>query len=254
MKKLITLLLTLTLILSAVTLYSCDEKDPYVVYEKAYEKMEKLDSLEIDMDMKVTLSGIVTTTADYDFNIKTENAEKVEDPRLRMVGSMKMLGKTVDMDIYTEGEWCYCSISGQKYKVKVEDNANDAASDAIELTECDLPEEVFKGVEVKTEGGNKRIEVTLSGEELMEFFGEAVEGMMGGLNVGELKAASIKDAVVTVVINGKGYVSEMSLSFGMTASVSTLTFEMTVKYVDPGSKVEINAPEGLDSYTQISEG
>lgn len=255
-KKIVSLLLTLCMLVTLGALASCGEKSAAEIVNAALEKTNALDSYAADMalDISMSVSGV---TMDIPMNIEMKAAGiKSGAPVISAAMTMEMLGISVAMDIYSDGEWMYIDALGEKYKMSMAD-----ASGEYDYTEymdsmlVALPEDMLADKElIKNEDGSQSITIEIPSETFTELYGDLVTQMNSTSTGAALEDISITDAVVTITVADE-YVKSYDISFGMTMNVSGTETTAEAKAVltikDPGTDVTVTAPEGLEDYAEI---
>ena len=261
MKKLTAIVLSVIMLLSAMSLASCAKLTTASVYAKATEKLLELDSVEMTTSMTIDMSAAgQTISMDMDYVIKSKGL-KTEAPTAYADIKMSMLGQTVDIVAYAEGDYVYISAMGEG--IKLPKDSDMAAGYDIEATmnafEIDVPLEILEATEFVTdEEGNYILSFDLDGAEhadiLKNFTDNVISGMDSSLSDYELSIGDVKYELVI----GKDYMLKgMSIEMTMDITVEGITMTANVvaegEYVAFGDSVTITPPEGYQSYEEWVE-
>ena len=125
MKKLTAIFLSLVMVLS-MSLGVAAAEDPQAVYQAAEEKTNALTSMDVGGTGTITVAvedrstGGMTQTASMDmgFNLDMQvNAEDPQNPQMKMLMDMSMLGETINMEMYFRDQYLYMNTAGEKMKM-----------------------------------------------------------------------------------------------------------------------------------------
>ncbi len=250
MKKFAAILLTLMLI---IPFASCqkEKQTPYELYKAAYDKMSALDSYEmnIDMTMKMSMEGM-DLEIPMDMNIKTAGL-KTDSPVSRVVTTTEALGMSSTTDVYTAGEYSYYTAEEGNYKIKTE--LDEDAATGMNMLEADFEESAFEGAEItEDKDGNKTFALTLSSKQ----FADSFKDLIGSLTEENVNA-EISDIKISVTVSSNGYFKALSMSFKMPMDMMetevATEINMECEFVNPGTAVSVQAPEGYESYEDYSD-
>ena len=150
MKRIISVVLAVCMLLSVMVLASCAET-PESLINRAMIKMASLTSIEAEMDAEIKMSMMgVDMSMPIDMHMVIEDA-KSETPVSSVKAEMSFMGETVAMDMYIDAQgWAYMTVDGESYKVNAAAAAEelpistDLATDMV----TQFPEEYFEGVEI----------------------------------------------------------------------------------------------------------
>ena len=265
-KRLISLLLALTVLCTGVMLTACGGNEtvpPETVVEKsvadvineALKKTEDLDSMSavLQMEMNMATEGI-TMSVPITAKIKTKDM-KSDDPVASVVVTMSMFGEEMDIEMYQEGQWAYMVMGDVKYKGNAKDMEGelDYADSAYNMLE-EIPDELLKDVAlVKAEDGSQSATITIPAEKFADIYDDLIESVNSetDLDLGEVK---ISDAVVKITI-ANGYVTVCDIAFSIETIVeelsSTTEVKTTLTYENPGQEVTITPPEGYQDFEEM---
>ena len=255
MKRIISLVLALCVVCMCGVLVSCETESTFSVISTALDNTQALDYMDATMEMEINMESQGTTmsipmTAD----IKANNL-KSDNPVMSTEISMSMLGMTVDMKMYQEGEWAYYDALGMKYKIKVTEETNEYDySDDVNFMVKDIPEELLENVElVKSEDGSVTVTVAIPDEQFADIYDDYIDSLNSttGYEDGDI---TITNAKVSITVKDE-YVSVYDMSFNMNIDIEGVSSaaEVTAKvtYNNPGEKVTVTPPEGYKDYKEM---
>lgn len=255
MKRIISVVLAVCMLLSVTLLASCSQT-PAALVNGAMAKMTDLTSMEakIDSEIKMNMMGI-DVAVPIDMYMVIEDT-KSENPVGSVKVEMSFMGETVAMDMYMDGQgWAYMTANGASYKVNTAAAEAELPLSADSVTSMikEIPEEYFEGVEIeKNDDGSKSVTLSLTPEQFAALFGNTLDGLtasMGG-------AVSIKNATLEVAVKG-GYVVELDVEFDMDMNVQGMavaaTMEMDIDYINPGKAAKATPPAGYENFPEIDE-
>ena len=127
MKKLTAIFLSLVMVLS-MSLGVAAAEDPQAVYHAAAEQTNALTSMVVGGTGTITVAGedrstggmTQTASMDMGFNLDMQvNAEDPQNPQMKMLMDMSMLGETINMEMYFRDQYLYMNTAGEKVKKPV---------------------------------------------------------------------------------------------------------------------------------------
>ncbi len=250
MKKITAIFLTLMLI---IPFASCQKKEqkPYELYKAAYDKMSALDSYEMNMHMTMKMSTEgMDLDIPMDMNIKMAGL-KTGSPVSRSLTTTEMLGTSTTADVYTAGDYSYYTSEEGNYKIKTELDEDTLAG--INMLETDFQESSFKDAKItKDKDGNRTFDLTLSSEQ----FADSFKKLIGSL-AEESMSAEITDIKISVTVSSNDYLKAISMNFKMPMDMMgtkiATEVSMECEYVNPGTAVSVQAPDGYESYEEYSD-
>ncbi len=261
MKKLISIIMVLAMMLSGVSLASCNKDElsaeelaAHNAYNEALKKTNELDSLDgkLVMNISMNVQGM-TQTVSYDFDMKATGAKDPATMKMRMKGTMDLAGTKTVMDCYVENGWGYydMEVSGQKLQFKTNLNGEgDGYSDMFNMGTVELPKKLFKNVSVTEKpDGSKLLDVTLSGKQILSLYTDLAAS--GGM---EVKPSDISDASVIATVDKSGYLAKVEVKFTMLIQGISAKTVMTVEYFNLGSPVAVTPIDGYKSFPEQSLG
>ncbi len=259
MKKLLSIVLVFVMSLSCFALASCDEKgltgaqlEAYQNYTNALEKTNSLNDLDgkLDMNIVMTAQG-ATETISYRFNMKATGVKDSKTMKMRLDGTMNMMGQNIVMDCYLENGWAYYDMtaSGQAMKFKTNLNGgNDEYSEMFNMGSVDLPKSLFKNVEVtKNADGSKSLALTLSGKQILSLYSDLTASLGS-----EFSASDISDASVVAFVNKDGYLAKTTVTYSMVIQGVSAKTVLTVEYFNLGQSVAVEPMDGYQSFPEQS--
>lgn len=266
MKKLISLLLALTILCAAIGFAGCSnenapaETKAKTTFESINEALEKTANLEsmaaqMKLEMNMVADGM-TMSIPMTAKLKAKDM-KTDNPIISMVVSMTMLGQNIDVELYQEDQWAYVVMEDMKYKANAEETLSEYnyVASADEMLQ-QIPEELLKDVElVKAEDGSQSVTVAIPDEKFAEIYNDFIASVNSEteLDLGEMK---ITDAVVKITI-ANGYVTVYDIAFTMEMTAEGVSSSTEVKaaitYENPGQEVTITPPEGYQEFEEMDE-
>lgn len=251
-KKLIALALTLLLV---CTLFTACGESAFSIISSAVEKTENLDSMAVQMklEMNMAMEGM-TLSIPLTANIKAKDI-KSDAPVTFAEVSMTMLGQSVDVEMYQEGDWAYMVMGDMKYKANVADADSEYDyTDEVNAMLQAIPEDLLENVEmVKGDDGSASATISIPDEVFAEIYSDFIDsvGESAGMEGTEI---TISDAVVRITV-ANGYVSVYDMEYTMEMTVSGVSATTEVKasatYDNPGEEVTITPPEGYADFEEL---
>ena len=187
-KKLISLLLALTVLCMGVLFTSCGNdnapeetkaKTTFEIINEALQKMESLESMDAQLKMEMNMSSEgITMSIPMTIKMKAKDL-KTEKPILSMVISMSMLGQNIDMELYQEDQWAYMVMGDLKYKASAKQMEGEFnyVEDADNMLQ-QIPEELLKDVQLtQAEDGSQTVTVTFPEEMFAQTYGDFIESV-----------------------------------------------------------------------------
>ena len=201
-----------------------------------------------------------TVSIGMDYGIKSKGL-KTEAPIGYADIKMTMLGQSVDVTAYAEGDYVYISTMGEGIKLPKDSEA--AAGYNIEATmssfEIEVPLELLESTEFTAdEEGNYVLSFIFDGNEhadiLKTFTDNVMSGISASLSDYELSIGEVKYDLVI----GKDYMlKNMNIEMAMDITVEGITMNVNVvsecEYVAFNESVTITPPEGYQSYEEWVE-
>lgn len=245
--------LVLAGVLAAAGLSGCAKKqDPKEVYDAAVAKNASLESVDMDSQMKITLSqGEETMELEAFTNSKLDQSDK-ENIRLLTTSSLTMDGESLDSTAFYEDGYYYIETAGQKIKYPM--NVEEIMS-TVEQTvgTTELPSDSMESIELKKDGDSQILTFTAAPEKMNDYLNE-VMGSLGDLNALGDVDMKIDSASGEYTIGKDGYYTDMKMNIAMTmesgGSSLSMNIDMTGTVNNPGQAVEITLP-GTEGYTEV---
>lgn len=259
MKRIVSLILTLCMILGCGVLSACSNQSAYDVVNSAMEKTSALDSMDaaVKMTMNITI-GDESINMPMNYKIKATGLQG-ENPKLRMemttTASIAGTTNSITMDIYTTDGWIYMSTNGSGYKMKQEAMDGQMGADmSTDLIVQPLPETLLKDCKLtKNNDGSESVRITVDGKEFMDLFKDMIDSMNSNIGT-EVVNLTISDATVTITVRD-GYISVYEMDYSMNMEVSGTAAQAavtaSVQYNNPGKAVTVTPPDGYESFPEI---
>ncbi len=257
MKKLLSIILILVLSLSCFSLVSCNKDElsgeqlaAYDAYNDALAKTNSLQCLDgkLDMAIKMNVQGTVQTVS-YEFNMKAADVKTPATMKMRLNGTMDMVGQKVVMDCYMEDGWAYYDMvtMGQNMKFKTNlAGGNNEYSEMFNMGSVDLPKILFKNVSVtENADGSKFLTLTMNGKQLLALYTDLASSIGT-----EIKPADISDASVTATVDKDGYLSKTVVTYSMVIQGVKADTTLTVEYFNLGQSFTVEPIEGYKSFPE----
>ena len=259
MKRIISLILALCIILACGALSACSNQSAYDVVNAAMEKTSALDSMDATVEMTIDMkTGDESIALPMIYKIKASGLQS-ENPKLRMdmTTTVSIAGTTnsITMDIYAADGWAYISSNGSGYKMKQDAMDGQMGTDmSTDLIMQPLPEALLKDCTLqKNDDGSESVRITIDGKEFMNLFKDMIDSMNSNIGT-EAVNLTISDAVVTITVQDD-YISVYEMEYSMNMEVSGTAVQATasasVKYNNPGKAVTVTPPEGYESFPEI---
>ena len=232
MKKILSIMLVLCMLLSAFALTSCefgkddgddddDDKSDLLTAElvgnaiKATTEMKNLEA-KIDVDITVSVTGM-------SMNVPIDALIRVDDDEASLDMEASIFGEKAEMKIYTDGEWVYMLEDGVGSKTPVTDDALglDIPFGSIEDvmgTIDDIPEDALDKFDVKkNKDGDTELSVTMTKED----FPEVYEGIIQGLTEtgNSVDEDDISNIDIVIVVAKGGYIKGVEMEFSVDMSI-----------------------------------
>ena len=228
----------------------------YEVINAALENNEKLDSMNMEMQMDISIS-MEGQTIDVPMTVTCKAKNVTSDsPIVQTHIATSVLGQKSNVDMYQEGTWAYITTQGQSFKTDIsEENPYDQLGSSQDIM-MDLPEELLKDFPMtQNSDGSQTVTITIPNETFESIYGDLLESINSTSSAGTATSVSVKDATVKITVK-QGYVVEYSMNFEMDMTVSgydaSSRVTASVKFIDPGQDVIITPPAGYQSYPVMS--
>ncbi len=261
MKKILSLFLCLIFVFGAAFLTSCDDekmskeaREAYKTYTDALDKINALDSIngKLNMSMTMKIDGTVEAMA-YNFNMKATGVKNPETMKMRMDGSMNVMGESIVMDVYLDSGWAYYDMTSMGTNMQFKTNLNgenEEYSQMFEMGKVELPEKLFKKVDVENNAdGSKSLSLTLSGSQLLNIYPDLSDS-----GISAAKPSDISNANVSATVDKNGYLTKIEMSFSIEVEGVRASTLITVEYIEPGKAVTVTPMEGYESFPEQSIG
>ena len=265
MKKLLSVLLILCLMLSALALVACNDEQPETpdapVVKTTAEKFNDAiratyaaDSYAVKYDMNIAMETMgMTMDIPTSMDMKIKNAAS-DSPVASIDMTMEMLGMEIAIDMYMEDGWIYATAMGESYKSRVTDE-DDYTQDIDDMLK-ELPEDYLNELEVTVNpDGSETVVLAMSGDEFSEIFSSTITDVANSA-ADAFDALEITETGVKITIKD-GMISLYSINFVMTMQsegveiVSTATADMA--FTAFGDDVVVTPPEGYLDFPEESD-
>ena len=253
MKKILSVILAITMLFATLSLTACGQA-PAEVIENAFEKTENLDSYHAVMETSISMGGggfsvEIPMTIEY----KVEGA-KSQNPKLYAKSIVEVLGESVTVETYMAGGWMYVVQGDNKFKAdisKIDDVDDYDYSAFMEGIMQELPEDLLKNVEFKVEDGAKTVTVNIPDATFKQVFDDFLEEMGELALQDEFDKLTTSNATVSMSVKD-GYISDYSMEYTMTLGMDGINMDAnvsaSVSFKNPGEKVSVTVPSDADSY------
>ena len=254
MKKIVSMVLLVCMLLCcALPLSSCS-KSPAAVVTAAMIRTGKLDSYEAFMivDMTTFVLG-VEVSIPMEIRIKAQDVHG-KTPKMSADMSITYDGHTTTNVVYVEGDWLYTYRDHEGVKAKMEE---DEAHDSDYLTSIkemlqELPDSLFEDAElVENKNGSQTVKLELSDDELEDMFGNMLDSISDGAGADDV---STSDATVAITVKDR-YIQSYRIAFDMYMDVEgykTVTeVVVDLQFVNPGRDVEVEFPPDCEDFKPV---
>jgi len=277
MKKLLSLTLA---VLMLMTLMSCTpkKKTAYEIITDAQTKMTELGSIDLNMDMNLTLgSQGITFSIPASMDIKA--AELLSDsPKAKMNIEMSYMGITISLELYYADEYLYLSAMGQNAKFNTKELTDTLPDKDLSAEVETYQEEYNKMLEVslaevevqENEDKSKTVSYIINGEQMTAFLNKLFEDAATDEETTAILQSSefkCSDAEITQTVNKDGYLTVSDIKctltiiedlgetgeiLGMETMEASYDMDITATINNPGEPVEVTPMEGYESFEEVS--
>lgn len=219
------------------------------VYAGAFEKMNALNSMDMEMDMKISMSAEgETIDMEMAADCVMENIN-TEDMRMDMMMEMGLMGVTIEMQTYYVDGYYLMEMYGQKLKYAMA--LEDAMGQTAMVQEVAL--DAMSEMTMVEEGDNRVITFTVDGEKLKEGYMDNYLSTMEGMGLtGDSGTESLEYKAMsgTMTVNKEGYPTNaaMTMAFAMEVEGTVVQCEAVVDvvYHNPGQEVSVEIPDASE--------
>ena len=215
--------------LAVAAVSGCAKKqDPKEIYSAAMEKNSALDSVDMDVTMKMAMTADEESMdMEVSSNTKMDQSDK-EHVKFITASSVAMDGMNMETTVFYEDGYYY-------------------------MESTTLPVESLDTVEVKKDGDNQILTFTANPEKMNDYLGQ-VMGAMGDVSQVSGLNMTINSADGEYTIGKDGYYTDMKMNLDLSresqgASVGMI-LDITGTVHQPGQPVEITLPDTAD-YVEI---
>ena len=233
------------------------EQTPEELYETALESMEEIESLDMGMTMKMTISGgDESQDINMTYDMKTQ---KIDDATLNMELSSSTVIPGLDEPIeskfvYVDG-WLYVLAMNEKGKMEMDlPTAQDTIESSMDLSAMtDMPQAtLLKDIKEEKQGDDTVISYTMDGAEMGQQMGDMLNALLGS----DETSMSNVTASGTLTVDKDNMVKSMTMKLGMTANIdgadTAIDIETTTTVKAVNSDVVVNAPADADTYPEMA--
>ena len=235
--------------LAVAAVSGCAKKqDPKEIYSAAVEKNSALDSVDMDVTMKMAMTADEESMdMEVSSNTKMDQSDK-EHVKFITASSVAMDGMNMETTVFYD----YMEAMGQKMKYPM-DLESLTAQIQESVGSTTLPVESLDTVEVKKDGDNQILTFTANPEKMNDYLGQ-VMGAMGDVSQVSGLNMTINSADGEYTIGKDGYYTDMKMNLDLSmesqgASVGMI-LDITGTVHQPGQPVEITLPDTAD-YVEI---
>jgi len=232
--------------LAVAAVSGCAKKqDPKEIYSAAVEKNSALDSVDMDVTMKMAMTADEESMdMEVSSNTKMDQSDK-EHVKFITASSVAMDGMNMETTVFYEDGYYYMEAMGQKMKYPMD----------LESLTAQIQESVesLDTVEVKKDGDNQILTFTANPEKMNDYLGQ-VMGAMGDVSQVSGLNMTVNSASGEYTIGKDGYYTDMKMNMDLSmesqgASVGMI-LDVTGTVHQPGQPVEITLPDTAD-YVEI---
>ena len=271
MKKILSVLLVLSIVCSAMLMVACD-KDGGVdesisakeLISDAIEKTQNADSMAGKMTMSMTMSMMgMTIEVPMVIDMKIKNIRSDMPTAYADINiDMSALGMEQSMVMYMADGWGYYVMDGgESYKTYIgnSDTANGQYIDMANSMLEEIPDNILEGQKViKNSDGTRSVRIELNNEDFMALYEDLAESMYGSMMGGmaDISELNIDDVVITYTVGSDGYLTKCEMSFVMGVNVQGISTNTTVSAVMEYSSFDaddivITPPEGYQNFPEM---
>jgi hypothetical protein len=252
MKKIVVMLLVLTLML---TMTACVGSGPktaqaaYDIYSRAAEAMSNIESLAANTNMTMSMSyeGEEIKIELAGFIKEVILSETEVEMQLEM--NTSTMGQDMEIKAFYKDGIYYMESLGQKVSMEM---PLDQMLEQANTKALSFPDTAIKSQRATEKDGGQELSFTLDGTVLTD----AIAGQLGNLSamLGEQPDMTLSDIEYMVFIDGKSSLKTTWMSFsmemGMMGETIPVSAEISMEYVQINN-VSIDFPADLDSYPLI---
>ena len=271
LKKLLSLGLAATMLLSFTACGGGDkepELTPYELVKQGSERLEALDGVAYELTSEVTVDHNLTTGTDIPTliymdldgtmkQIKVPNDEGIDDYQLYfdMTMTVPMLDApegemTANTLIYYTDGYIYYNLPdyNQKYKMAMDVTSAMAEMQGLDLDK--IEEDMILDSSVAEKDGGKVVKMTLDGSKMTSFIDEYAANMVDTAN----EQVVLQDMPYTVYLDANDNITaiEMEMKMSTSAAEETVNIDMDMRLdVTETEGVTIDFPDDLDTYPEL---
>ena len=222
-------------------------KTPEELYVEALNAVNTSTNWELNSTQEIKMT--------MKFNGQTQKQEQTQTTLQKMNGDnvyVKVGGSALEMETWYVDGMLYTISQGVKAKAKIslKDYPDQYMSDS-ENTLLNIPEDWFEDVKFEKKDGKNCLNFHVSGDQYSEVVGDLLDSM-----VGNGVKAEIGEVDYTVVFDKLGNIEQIICDFSASFDIEGIEVEAdyhTVTDVKIGASAPITAPEGADSFIDVTD-
>ncbi|MBQ9760890.1 MAG: hypothetical protein IJW16_06035 [Clostridia bacterium] len=257
MRKIISALLALCMLLGAMSLSSCAEKSSKELIDDAIEKTEGLASGEQKgtITLAFTMDG-KRVEVPISIHVKGEDLD-TSSPKIyeRMTVRSADL-KYYNATMYADKDWVYLRQNGVERKMTWGEAGQfgmHPEKDSISVMKKLPSAALVKAKSIKNEDGSRTVKAELDGDEMQSTYYDLLDAVK---DLSGFDKCTCGDGEVEVTVKN-GYITEYNIESKINCKTGNLIIEadMSVKFeiVDPGKAVYVKIPAEYMSFPLASE-
>lgn len=272
MKKLLSIILVLCMLLSSFALFSCefggsdddDDDDEESSSESELTGNAKLLSealtataeltgidATLTLNVSVAVSGMTLT-------IPVTASIKANEQAMYMELSADVMGESTSMKMYTDGEWMYIVEDGVGYKTPYDE----ADAEIPEIPESfddvvkEIPKAILDDIDVKSEEAGKTLTLAITESAYPEVY-EAIKGYLESEGVvADADEVEISDIEAELVIAKNGYIKSANTDISIEnvnieGQDATISASVSVEINKVGTAVTVTPIPGCEDFPEV---
>ncbi|MCI8453548.1 MAG: hypothetical protein HFE84_02905 [Lachnospiraceae bacterium] len=238
-----------------------NDPEALALYKAAEEKNKELNSVDADVDAKLTMSSEgESMEMGMKMALKMRDM-KSDDPEYVASGSVELLGETVDFSMFYTDGYLYMDMFGMK--IKQPTPAMEAVSEVTELQSLSSVEAQMMNLQMHEDKGYQVLTFEMKAGELNKLLDE-VMGISAGdyEELGYKVRVGVKKAKGSVVINENGYYVRETIVMDMNVSVTDedtgesetmdISMDMVMNINNAGKEAVFKLPS-KEGYVDVTE-
>ncbi len=264
MKKIISALLSVTLIMAMFTFTSCFGKSELKQFQDAMEKTNRLTSYHaiISYDMDVEVEG-EEISIPMEYTIKVQDTSP-ENYKALMNATISYGGTNIGVKSIVQDGYVYIKSGNETMKMDYEEALE---NDMIESSDMysligDFSDVPITEYEIEDDVAGKKISFKIASADVEKYYKQFTDEITSSLEESGLSDDfNVGDLEVEVVITEDGYVYsyaiELGMDFEIPAGSRTVTancyVEAEMKLINPGDQVDVIIPSDMSNYRNYPE-